>query len=543
MQQCSNASYFPRPWGDNPRARGWLSSGHVTRATALLKAMVLHEVSALRRAKAAKGEAKLKSEPGAAAPPQEASLLSLTSWVAVIVGIVIAYQIATLGRQGLWLDEIYTVMLTLPEYSLAEMFQRYLLFDTTPPLHYVLIHFWQLVAPRGDWSMRVPGLYLYILTISVAALYPCRAMDTTKRITFVAVVGCSFGTIYYAQEVRSYCLFGLLAICILYDMLDHAVVLDSGREPSWTRLGSSAVVGLAASYCHYFGFLFFGATVLALLGYSIVRGRIAWRVVALGGAVALGFLPYMALNLTFISGVLGGHFWIVNRPIGVLRGFLRHLVGSPFAAALIAILGLWALLRHTRAVLASRALWLTLAVVVINLLVASIISLHTPILDERNLTGVRIATLLAFSLVIAEILFDRRAQGLLIATAAALFVSFIMTEKPKASWREPAAYVIEHTRCDRREILVYARNLPPWLLSYYLPDERFVLKVSAFDSGVVQELGQINGTRPGCDVVAIALNLGSPADREAALTATPFLGPGFHLQEWPGAFVVRRIDP
>ena len=45
---------------------------------------------------------------------------------------------------------------------------------------------------------------------------------------------------------------------------------------------------------------------------------------------------------------------------------------------------------------------------------------------------------------------------------AALFVSFIMTEKPKASWREPAAYVIEHTRCDRREILVYDRNLPPW---------------------------------------------------------------------------------
>src|SRR5262249_13381539 len=157
--------------------------------------------------------------------------------------------------------------------------------------YYVLMHFWQLVAPCGDWSMRVPGLYVYISTIAAAALYPCRVMTTAKRITFVALVGCSFGTIYFAQEVRTYCLLGLLAICILYDMLDHATVLDDGSEPSWVRLAWSAVLGLAASYSHYFGFLFFGATVLALFGYSIAPGRISWRIVALGGVVALGFLP------------------------------------------------------------------------------------------------------------------------------------------------------------------------------------------------------------------------------------------------------------
>src|SRR5262249_44018864 len=154
------------------------------------------------------------------------------------------------------------------------------------------------------------------------------------------------------------------------------------------------------------------------------------------------------------------------------------------------------------------------------------------------------ATLLAFTLLIAEILSDRRAQALLIATAGTLFISFIMTEKPKGSWREPAAYVIKHTKCDRREILAY----PPYvagLLSYYLPDERFVRKASNFDSGVVRELSQLNGTRPGCDVVAIALNLNpkEPADKEAALATTPFHGPGFHLQEWPSAFIVRRINP
>jgi hypothetical protein len=151
------------------------------------------------------------------------------------------------------------------------------------------------------------------------------------------------------------------------------------------------------------------------------------------------------------------------------------------------------------------------------------------------------ATLLLFTLVIAEILSDRRAQALLIATAATLFVSFVMTQKPKASWREPAAYIIDHTTCDRREILFYARSVPAWPLSYYLPDDRFVIRESNFDSDVLGELGQLNETHPGCDVVAIALNIGNPGDWKAALAATPFREPGFHLHEWPTAFVVRRI--
>jgi hypothetical protein len=488
----------------------------------------------------------IRRERDAPITPSEASFQSLKQWVAVIIGMVIAYQIATLGRQGLWYDEIFTVMVTRPELSLSEMFQRYLVGEETPPLHYVLMHFWQMIAPSGDWAMRVPGLYCYILTIAAAALYPCRAMNTAQRIAFVALAGCSYGTISFAQEVRAYYVFGLLAICILYDMLDHATVLSDGRVPSWTRLGWSTVIGLAASYTHYFGFLFFGATVLALLGYSIAMGRMAWRIVALGGAVVLGFLPWIVVQWSFLGSEIGGALKAYSRPIGVIRGFLRHLVGSPVAAALIAILGIWALSVRAHAVLASRVLWLTLAVIVINLTILVIISLHIQFVNERHLTGVRMATLLAFAVVIAEILSDRRAQTLLIVTAVALFVSLIITQKPNASWREPAHYVLEHTTCERREILFYARRgLPAWTLSYYLPNERFVMKESNFDLTIIRELGQLNETRPGCDIVAIALNIDpkSPTDWEAALANTPFHGPGFHLEKWPTAFVVRRIRP
>ena len=65
------------------------------------------------------------------------------------------------------------------------------------------------------------------------------------------------------------------------------------------------------------------------------------------------------------------------------------------------------------------------------------------------------ATLLVFAFVIAEILTDRRAQALLIVTAVAFFVSFIVIQKLKAILLEPGAYFIEHTTYNRRGMLFY----------------------------------------------------------------------------------------
>jgi hypothetical protein len=37
-------------------------------------------------------------------------------------------------------------MVTRPEESLTEIFQKYLLLENSPPLYYILMHFWQLAA-------------------------------------------------------------------------------------------------------------------------------------------------------------------------------------------------------------------------------------------------------------------------------------------------------------------------------------------------------------------------------------------------------------
>jgi hypothetical protein len=77
---------------------------------------------------------KLARKATASGPSDEASLKTLKDWIAVIIAILIAYQTATLGCQGLWLDEIFSIMVTRPEQSLIEIRQKYLQLEDSPPL-------------------------------------------------------------------------------------------------------------------------------------------------------------------------------------------------------------------------------------------------------------------------------------------------------------------------------------------------------------------------------------------------------------------------
>lgn len=435
----------------------------------------------------------------------------------------------------------------MPQRPLSETFRGFLLPDVHPPLHYMIMWAWQIVAPSTDAAMRLPRLLAWILTVLAASFYPSRAMTEARRCAFAALLACSFGTLYFAQEVRSYYLFELLAVLLLYEMLDLAVALRDGEAPGLARLARFVVVGTVASYTHYFAFLFAGTTVLALLAYALMLRRAPWRIGAAGLAIAAAVAPWMLIHVRFLGTRLGGQFWIGNELLVVgLRGVGRHLFGSVAGLVAVAGLALWGLAVRRWQAWRQPALWLLGIVVTVNLVLPLIVSIHTPVVTAKNLTGLRVALLLAMALPIADALADRRAAALLVATAVILFVSFLATQKPRPSWREPIAHLLAQTDCAHREILHYT---PPGsgneLLEWYLRDPRIVVRASAFDAAIVDELRGLNPVAPGCDVVALALDL-DPVNldrREAALAATPFRGPGYHITEWPSAIVVRRIVP
>lgn len=471
--------------------------------------------------------------------------------IIALCAVALAYQLATVGRQGLWLDELFVAVATDPRQDLATLFRDYLITEPHPPGYYLLMYAWRQVTPQSDLWLRLPGSIVYGLTVLAAAFYPCWQLAGERRLLFVGLVACSFGTIYFSQEVRMYALMALVAIPVTLEAANLFCRIRSEESVSFGACAWMVVLGLLASALHYFSFLYFGATILTLTGYALIRRREAVKMAAIGTVVLAAMVPWLLFNFAHVKSLLGGAFWITFDLVKVGRGFLRHLVGGAVPLLLLlALLAFAAWRKGWRLLVEAPVIGLVAASAALVLLVAMLVSLHTPILEDRYLSPLRPPLYFAVALAAGDLLADRRARWLVLATVAAFLVSAMAEQKPKTSWREPSDFIRANTSCTYREILRYPTfddahaNLDA-AFRWYLPEPRFVLKPSDFGPDVAAELAALNPTAPGCDVVALAfhLNPSDPKQTEAVLRRTPFAALPYRLYHWPGAFVVRRVTP
>jgi hypothetical protein len=479
-------------------------------------------------------------------------ILPLAGWiVAALAAASMLYVAVTLAGQGLWFDDLFTVVASDPHQPFLETLHRYLVPDPSPPLHYFLMRAWRMVAPDDEIFLRVPGFAAYVLAIAAAAFYPCRAVRSAERIVLAGLMAANFGAIYFASELRAYALLPLLSLILLLDALAVADALAADERPAPARLAAMVAVGSILSYEHYFGFLYAGSLVGAILALGLWQRRWSWRVLAVGVAIAAVVVPWLVLQLPALAGISGGGFWIELSPLGALRGLLRHTFTAAIPAALLAAAVGWSLWATRGAVVHDRRLALAGMAAAINVLVPLAVSLHTPVLVARYFTCLRTLVYFALAVLLAPLLGAWRGASLVLASLAALLVSYPFVTTPRASWREPSAFVREATDCGERDIVAISdwgrsdvRLLEP-MFRYYLPDQRFHLTVVRRGEPVEAVLGTLNPTAPGCDVVAIATN-NDPAQPDLAtrqIAATPFAGAGYAVQRWPSAFVVRRIAP
>jgi hypothetical protein len=470
--------------------------------------------------------------------------------IAVLCGVALAYQLATLGRQGLWYDELYTEIATDPREGLATLFRDYMIADPHPPLYYLLMYGWRQVTPASDWWLRLPGGVVYVLTVLAAAGYPSRQLSPpARRLLFTGLVACSFGTLYFSHEVRAYSLAGLFAVPVTLDAATLFAALRGGGNLPRGAAVRLALVGLLASWVDYFSFLFFGANILVLTicALRLRRPAAALRLAGIGAAVLALFGPWLVVNVAHLNqDYFAGVFW--TPPLAqVARGFLRHLVGGLVPLLLLLAIVVAALRRRGwRGIPEVPVIGMVAASMAVTLLVIGLLSLYTPLLNERYLTPLRPAIYFVLALAAGDLLAERGVGWLGLAAVAALLGSAVFEQKPKTSWREPADFVRWHTSCAHREILAFPTELREAMLRWYLPEPRFAFRASAFDPDRLgAELARLAPTAaPGCDVVAIALNLNVRSDEAATiLRRTPFGAPPYRLDRWPGSFVVRYVGP
>jgi hypothetical protein len=225
-----------------------------------------------------------------------------TAWVAIPAGLGLLVAISLLLRTtelgiGFWIDEGLSVGIAdrplgdIP-FALRE--------DGSPPLYYMLLHFWLDVGGRSEAGVRGLSLLFALLAVP-AAFWAGRAIWGSAKAGWFAAILMAFNPFLaqYAQEARMYSLVALLAVPATTCFV-KAYALDTENRRPW--IAGFAVSVALALYTHNWPIFF---TVSAALAWALLwwiadpdRRRRLLRDGLLGfGGLAALYLPWVPTTL------------------------------------------------------------------------------------------------------------------------------------------------------------------------------------------------------------------------------------------------------
>src|SRR3954454_10657740 len=146
---------------------------------------------------------------------------------------------------GFWIDEGLSVGIAdRPLGAIPHALQQ----DGSPPLYYMLLHFWLDLAGRSEQGVRSLSLLCGLLAIPVA-WWAGRAIWRSHKAAWIAATLMAFNPFLaeYSQEARMYSLVALLAIPATTCFL-RAYALDEPNRKPW--IAGFAVSVAVALYTH-----------------------------------------------------------------------------------------------------------------------------------------------------------------------------------------------------------------------------------------------------------------------------------------------------
>ena len=239
-----------------------------------------------------------------------------------IFAVMATLQLAALGRQSLWVDEIFSLAMAtghslehsatiadpargdfveidhaipagelqrylkheVPPESPMRVIRAVLLSDTSPPLDHLLLYGWTLVLGTSDFAIRSLSIFCSLACLPFVAGIARRTGGDKAVVPACAIFALSPLGLYFFIEARMY---PLLLLCLLVTAWTSLVLRDEGGS-LWQYLrwiGSSAA-GLLTHY--FFLFPWLAMIVFLFLIRESLSGRSFWAVVVVG----LIFLPW-----------------------------------------------------------------------------------------------------------------------------------------------------------------------------------------------------------------------------------------------------------
>lgn len=174
-------------------------------------------------------------------PLAPASLEGLTSGTLLCL-LAFGLRLYRLGSQSLWYDEAASLFAaSQPLASLSAP----LVLEPHPPLYFLLLHGWMVLAGSSEFSLRFLSVLFSVLAIAGIYRLGALLLGMWVGVFAAALAALSPFLVYYAQETRMYAL--LLAFSVL-SFLSFLRLLRQGR--GWPLY---VAITTATLWTHYFG--------------------------------------------------------------------------------------------------------------------------------------------------------------------------------------------------------------------------------------------------------------------------------------------------
>ncbi|HUY58840.1 MAG TPA: glycosyltransferase family 39 protein [Solirubrobacteraceae bacterium] len=268
--------------------------------------------------------------------PLPGFIRQLPAWsrVALIIFILVVASLVLRTRsvgQQYWMDEAITVGISSHHLSAIPGIMRQ---DGSPPLFYLLLHFWMLMVGNGEAATHWLSEIFAVLTIPIGYWGGLKLAGKRAGLITAALMASSAFLDYYSQETRMYALMSLLGLFGTIGFVRGFVF----RERRYVILFSLAEAAML--YTHNWA-LFFGAgSVLSLVvlyrisGDEIRLNLIRDAIYAYVGAAIL-FVPWLP-NFIFQSLHTAAP-WNTSPRFGAPVQIAQSVYGGATVAAILVI--------------------------------------------------------------------------------------------------------------------------------------------------------------------------------------------------------------
>jgi uncharacterized membrane protein len=235
-------------------------------------------------------QAPMDREPARHEPSRRATRLTLA---AILIAAALL-RVSALDKP-LYVDEMTTI--TVASQPLDAMPRVMRLIDASPALFPLMLHGWLTFGRADAWVRLLPAIFGF-LAVVVVWKGVSHMFGTRAGLAAAAVMAISPGHVQYAQYVRNYSLFALLAW--LHIWLAVGWARGSGRRP--IHAVALVVVTTALLYTHYLSLLLIGTTGLFMMWRArpFLRSALGWgAIVAVSGLLFLPGVPLLGHNVEF----------------------------------------------------------------------------------------------------------------------------------------------------------------------------------------------------------------------------------------------------